>query len=383
MDGRTFLSDQDAKEIVEIIDSIVDGSQDTLLFADAYLRSVDSHYCKLSNEYLSGTSNNPVIYNDPVFGLVVCKHSDYPRIIERARRNDLCPMRSRRTYWSVHYASNLLHFHVIPNQWREEEVQVSYLLDPLYTEWLREEPFRIGISQMAIDPEYTITGSSYKGVKFRISYSKTDLSALYEEFLQTLSEAFARKVSLALFPELCFPAELEANLLEDLKALSYEYGHSLALIIGYLHMPFETKECANVAKLMIPSLDEETEEIKYGVLCCSIKKEPVTFEKNERGLENISLDALKYGAIEDIDLGETWNIVETPIGRMDFVICKDFITMPEDFIKEMEIDLLLVSAMTPKMIGKFMDRAKDIRNRMLATIAIAEALLICDCTFIA
>lgn len=281
-------------------------------------------------------------------------------------------MRSKEKLWPTHFQKQLLHLHFIPRKWNHHSsICIHSLPDVLLTQWSEEKEFRIGLSQMHVEPEVRWNGGSPFGLKFQIPDCK-DPDEQYQKICLETEAAFEQNVSVLLFPELIFPPKKEEEYLDWLRDKSYEYRRNLVVIIGYLHVRSNGCGYENIVKCIVPGVNRDTQTIEYKILCYEAKKQPVNFIKYEKGLEFISETAYRQGAIEDIAPGSGWNIIETPFGRMAFVICKDFLALEDRFIEALEIDLIFVSAMTPKMVGKFEDQARNIRNLYLTTVVIAN-----------
>lgn len=363
LNGRQYLTYPDTLPILAYIDESVYNFKSGLIFADAFIRVVDLTY-----DYLAG---DPIPLKD---GYIVQKHSaDFPQLLTNAaKRLNYRIMRSKKNLWPAHFPKHLLHLHFIPRKWNlDSSIYIHSLPGILLTQWSEEKAFRIGLSQIHAEPEFRWGGSSPYGVRFQVPDCK-EPERQYYKICEETEAAFKQNVSVLLFPELVFPPQKEEKYLNWLRDKSYDYRRHLVVIIGYLHIRSNDGGYKNIVKCIVPSVNQDTQMIEYKILCCEAKKQPVNFVKYEKGLKLMSETAYEEGAIEDIAPGGGWNIIETPLGRMAFVICKDFLGLERHFIEALEIDLLFVSAMTPKMSGKFEDQARNFRNLHLTTVVIAN-----------
>lgn len=368
LENQRVLTEQRVRDIHEIIDNIIWSDQDVMLFSSSLLRKIDKHYEFLARQSQSGIDVG-ILNPDTKYGYVGIKHSDYPRIIQLGKGK---VPRARDELWAVDFSSELLHFIVIPHKISSNQnVSIHITPNPLFDHWHNTSNFQIGISQLSPNPIITIFEESHHGIKFCIKEC-TDPNQLFQNISAQLQEAFIHRLDILLLPELVFPDELEEKLLAELKHLSHQHSHSLAIVIGYLHLENDLGRYINIAKVIMPKFDDVSYEVQYEVLYTEVKKEPVWITKGSRGLEVISEVAVEKGLIENIHIGDTWNIIESPIGRICVVICKDFLSMSDQFIRQSEIDVILVCAMTPKMIGDFEARANNVRNIERTIVAISN-----------
>ncbi len=370
LEGRKHLTPRDVIAIKELIADTVKSERDVLLFAEAFIRAIDHTHHHHVQRFFNGLQGGE-LFHEAENGYIVPKHADYPKLLEKSVGRSCKKMLSRRELWNTHLPARLNHLHFIPSSWNGKKIQVIRLPEPLATEWSEAETFKIALSQLHVDPVFQCNGTSYtRKERFCIARANNE-EEIFERMCKEITLAFRANASVMLFPELLFPAEKEDALIRFLTEQCYAHQRSLLVIAGYLHKQNADGDWENTAACFVPKLDE-WDDITYMVLCRETKKEPVTFKQRADAASRISAQAYEKGAIEDIVPGSSWTILETPVGRVCFVICKDFLSLDKSFVEELEIDLLLVSAMTPKMEEKFEHTANTLRGMGLTTIVIAN-----------
>lgn len=371
LDEREVLKKRDMDELLEIFSEKIETEDDAIIFAYAFLKAVEKNYSFLPQQVNSSRGRYVLFQNER--GIVVTKNYPFPSLYEKETTKAMRKMRLRHQYWPTDLASHFQFFHVLPIEWEGRSVSVYSISNLLQAQWERDIHFKIALSQLSIDPEFIsyLSEDSSREVPFNIVNDKSGRE-LFKRICEETEYAFQQDVSVLLFPELLFKAEFEGEFLHFIQEMSRKYQRFIMVIIGYLHDRMDFGIWVNEAKCIVPVLDKSSSGINYEVLCVERKKKPVNFLAKEVGLELISAQAYAQGAIENIYPGDEWSIIETPLGRMGFVICKDFLAISETMLQSLEIDFLFVSALTKTMDGKFMGKAEHIANTTFTGTAVAN-----------
>ncbi|HEU4962593.1 MAG TPA: hypothetical protein VFV52_01850 [Bacilli bacterium] len=360
-DSSETLMKSSVDNIAEIITNSVSGDSDILMFSYAFLLAVDD----ISFRYVCANGNSKLqICHSSEFGTVVLKNRNKRDLGKYQKR-----MRERSRLWPKDITSGLNHLHVIVN----ENIIVNELPDILRLDWSIRDSLKIGIAQATIDPVYEVHGNTGLGVKFRIT-DATDIRKLDRDICKYLHQAFERKVNILVFPELIFPGKLEERFIRLLNYYLRKYEHPIVVVVGYLHCSHQSSESVNMAKCFVPEVNFELGIPEYDVLCHTIKNQPVNFVSGEKGLETISADAPKIGAVEDIFTSPYNNVIESPFGRILFLICKDYLKYQDGNIIDLDLEVILVCSMTPDstITQKFHSKASNLRDNHLVSSVICN-----------
>jgi len=344
-----LLSEVHVNEIHQFIDQWVPPGGEILIFAELFAITFDDLFGYLASQYLENRHENIPIF-ETESGYFLPKHEEaglFTRI--KRKKEDIYTMpRKRKEYFKNKFPVKLNHFHFIPKKVGSYFVEIQNLPHFLMTEWgtwiQKNGNFSIVLS--SITTEYEIThfeGVDEYGQRFVIPKAKNP-DQHFERICKEVKAAFDDFIPILIIPELTLDPDYETDFLSFLDGILYEYEHGMVIIVGYLHTRQQDGLYRNIAKVFVPVFDNREQSFSYKVLLEEVKRNKVFTDPPFEGSEWFVP-------------GDTYQLVETPFGRFMVSICKDFLELQTNTMERFELDFLFVSAMTPRMDGKFQDRA--------------------------
>lgn len=232
---------------------------------------------------------------------------------------------------------------------------------------LRQGDLRIGVCSPFSTLDYLVRTDPARyheasgGVPYRFAEMAPDCLDHGRKLLAEVLDDCAREgIDLLCFPELTLDTSLLRELSNLLK-LKNETLHPALVMAGSFHVDAGLGR-ANRCTL----LDGFGNIVAVQDKCTPYSMPGAQVLKLQPDLRTrLGLD--ERGGYEDIELSDTFNIIECSLGRMAMPICLDFCgDQLRNLLEDTQVNLLLVPAMTPRM-SPFFVRARDLGTTNRAT----------------
>lgn len=235
-----------------------------------------------------------------------------------------------------------------------------------------DRSLRIGVSQTDVKGLRLELLEQIEGQPCRfVSPGCADPAGHGEVLKQHLARLANSGANLVVFPELAVPAECQSELLESARGLAASTSrHPVLLVAGSYHRQREDGSWENAAPVYGAVGDGLTAH--FDTVFTAVKVEPVYYPPGEPVPEELRHP---NGALEGIRTSGTLRIIDTPIGRILVVICKDcLVDTLRGVINRLRPDIVLVPAMSGG-IDRFASFGDDLARRNYCVTAVANSVL--------